>query len=677
MPGYSVTFTVVDEATDNLNNIQRRIRQMREPLERMSRDVQKFIDPQKLLRVSEGFKDIARTSTEAFEAMGKLVPLVGELGAATGSLTAIGKLIGDFGKLGQQLSTDATYIGTSTDRLQVMQRSLSLAGGNADDMTDAMKGLRTAMAGALSGADMNARKWFQFAHIQYEHNGVLRDTGDVMREVIPWLQKYGDHSFRLQAATSLGSSKLSDVAEQFTRSGASMDQWNASARTYLQLSEQQIQKSLEFDRAIAEITESLKGMKDAAGAAWGEGLTPFFKGIGDWLRDDQPQFEQGMKSDLAILQSLWDIIHLRWPTHLGDILKEGPDTGLPSIAGGQRPGLTPPQVPPLRGVPGPPVRPGATGSMWHQGFLQQALPYAMQASQATGIDPQLILAQAALESHYGEAAPGFNYFGIKTPTGAYATYGSMAESFAAYARTLNEPRYAAVRGAHGLEGQLAALSASPYAGDPQYAAKLRNVIAGLPSSQDLLQANFAARHPEIFGQPGTGQNMVTIHAPNGAAFTVHKAVAPQFQGFLNDLAATGYNIVSGGGYNPRMIRGGSEWSEHAYGAAIDINPKTNPMLQGALSTDLPSNVGDIAARWGLKWGGSFHDRPDPMHFEAATILPQAQPATMQQLSAPLKSSVDIAITHRNPPPGTNATATGTGDVNVAPPRVEYSQLAVI
>jgi hypothetical protein len=43
----------------------------------------------------------------------------------------------------------------------------------------------------------------------------------------------------------------------------------------------------------------------------------------------------------------------------------------------------------------------------------------------------------------------------------------------------------------------------------------------------------------------------------------------------------------------------------------------------------------------------------------------------------INGSVDVAITHRNPPPNSAVTATGSGSVNVAPPRVEHGQLADI
>lgn len=135
------------------------------------------------------------------------------------------------------------------------------------------------------------------------------------------------------------------------------------------------------------------------------------------------------------------------------------------------------------------------------------------------------------------------------------------------------------------------------------------------------------------------QNLVDVKAPNGQTWRVYKAAAPAFTGLLGDLVAAGYNPVSGGGFNYRTIRGGDKLSQHAFGTAIDISPDTNPMLQGRLKTDLPANIADMAAKYGLEWGGAWQKRPDPMHFEwagggAPTMMASAQGAMPNAAPAP-------------------------------------------
>ena len=59
-----------------------------------------------------------------------------------------------------------------------------------------------------------------------------------------------------------------------------------------------------------------------------------------------------------------------------------------------------------------------------RGFVEELLPHARSAADTLGVDPKLLVAQAALESGWGRAAlthangsPAFNFFGIKAGAG--------------------------------------------------------------------------------------------------------------------------------------------------------------------------------------------------------------------------------------------------------------------
>lgn len=137
-------------------------------------------------------------------------------------------------------------------------------------------------------------------------------------------------------------------------------------------------------------------------------------------------------------------------------------------------------------------------------------------------------------------------------------------------------------------------------------------------------ANFA--NLSRFGDPlspGWQQNNLTeIQARNGQKWQVHKDAASAFQGLLGDLEAAGYNPTSSGGFNYRSIRGApGTLSQHAFGNAVDINAGTNPL--GSMSSDMPPNIGELAQKHGLEWGGNWKSRPDPMHFEWTGGSPMA------------------------------------------------------
>lgn len=145
---------------------------------------------------------------------------------------------------------------------------------------------------------------------------------------------------------------------------------------------------------------------------------------------------------------------------------------------------------------------GLTASQ--QAFVDKVMPYAIEASKQTGIDPRIIVAQAAQESAWGTAAPGNNYFGIKALPGqsgqnlatteyyggkkvgenaSFRTFDSAQDSFNGYARLMNNKFYEGVRTAQGLDAQATALGKSGYATDPNYGTAVGNIARNIQAPQ--------------------------------------------------------------------------------------------------------------------------------------------------------------------------------------------------
>lgn len=87
-----------------------------------------------------------------------------------------------------------------------------------------------------------------------------------------------------------------------------------------------------------------------------------------------------------------------------------------------------------------------------------------------------------------------------------------------------------------------------------------------------------------------------------------------------------------GAYNPRYVRGYEpgnpqgrtpRWSNHAYGAAIDFDAEHNGFNTG--HGTMPQAVVDCFKAQGALWGGDYHGRTDPMHFEFCSREPVARP----------------------------------------------------
>lgn len=152
--------------------------------------------------------------------------------------------------------------------------------------------------------------------------------------------------------------------------------------------------------------------------------------------------------------------------------------------------------------------PSAYSENAQQDFVSHMRPFAVQASQASGVPPQLMLGQAALESGWGmreirmaDGSNSFNLFGIKANSSwngkvaevmtteyrngvaykqieKFRAYSSYAEAFQDYASMIsNNPRYAGVLQQGGdAVGMAQAMQKAGYATDPKYAEKLASVM---------------------------------------------------------------------------------------------------------------------------------------------------------------------------------------------------------
>ena len=141
-------------------------------------------------------------------------------------------------------------------------------------------------------------------------------------------------------------------------------------------------------------------------------------------------------------------------------------------------------------------------------FIQTLYPQAQNAARELGVSPEILLAQAALETGWGQHMPsdkqgkhGFNLFGIKADTrwdgestsvetleyfgdkalkvnAAFRSYDSFEQSFNDYvAFVKDQSRYqVALDNAGDSSAYIHALHKAGYATDPRYAEKIEQIL---------------------------------------------------------------------------------------------------------------------------------------------------------------------------------------------------------
>src|SRR5882762_3240637 len=239
------------------------------------------------------------------------------------------------------------------------------------------------------------------------------------------------------------------------------------------------------------------------------------------MRDANAAAGTGDSNEMGMYQDMFDKqIALTMSQHqdlgLGSLLTR--QIAARAAAGGtaaaQPGGPTVPRAaagPPPVGAP-PPATPAPPTSMTQsiEDFVDQVMPSIRTAAQALGLNPLALLAQAALETGWGkrmartaEGNPSLNLFGIKADDtwvgaraaantveyaggvatqrqAAFRAYGSIEESVNDFANLLkNYPRYrhAAAAGPD-AQAYVDGICRSGYATDPEYAAKLNDILHG-------------------------------------------------------------------------------------------------------------------------------------------------------------------------------------------------------
>ena len=160
-------------------------------------------------------------------------------------------------------------------------------------------------------------------------------------------------------------------------------------------------------------------------------------------------------------------------------------------------------------------------------FVRRYLPEATSAARTLGLDPRLLLAQAALETGWGAATPQHpdgrsanNLFGMKAGDGwqgarvahwtmehlggvtarkreVFRAYDHAADSFADYVDLIGgSPRYAQALAHSGdPDSYVRAVAAAGYATDPDYAAKWLSIYHGERLGDALRGLNSDAPEP--------------------------------------------------------------------------------------------------------------------------------------------------------------------------------------
>jgi hypothetical protein len=321
MAGYSVTFSVVDKATKELDAINRRIAAIRAPVERMSRSISRFVDVSGLRKVAQSFEWVGKAASSVLRTLVEIVPILGTItGAAT--LAGMANLVRSYASWSRELTATADNLGMTTQQVQQFEDAMRLAGGQTSDMDAALKGLYGNATAFIRGqASTDTIGWLNRLGINVrDSTGHLRSMNDLMPEVIDKISQIKNPADRAAAAAALLGDSGNKVVEGFRQSSKGFEGFFRDASRYTEITDEQRRQLELFSEAQGRIGTDFDHLGQQISATLAKNFTPLITHLSEFVEKHTPEI-------LAAVDS----ISTRFAAWLDGIKWENVQKGLDSL----------------------------------------------------------------------------------------------------------------------------------------------------------------------------------------------------------------------------------------------------------------------------------------------------------------------------------------------------------
>jgi hypothetical protein len=674
MAGYGVTYTVVDNATKQIDAINRRLAAMRAPVERLSRQVSRFVDLSGLRKVQQGFEWIGRAAGTVLRTLTAIVPVAGALFGAA-SIAGVAKLVQSFAGFSHELQQNADNIGMTTQQLQQFQDAARLAGGNANDMTEGLKGLHTAVSNiAIGQGGTDAIQWFQRLGINIrDASGHMRTAADLMPEVEQKIAAIKDPMDRARAATALLGASGDKLVETFRQSHQTLGAWFADAGRYTDLTEQQKDAFQSFNEAVGRSATAFDHLGQQVSATLATNLTPLINALSEFVEKHTPEIVAAV-----------DQISKEFADWLQGVDWTKVQQGIDSAIDGLK---------------------FMVGHLDDIKIAVEAIAALFAAKWAISIVASVAQVTAALGSAGAGAAGAAGGTGMLGALGAVAAIAASLAAAYGVKQGLEAGSEKLERGIFG-DKRVEERKRLDAQGQQQFMRQIPSWLGGTGGTWGgagtLLDR--ALKGPEAIQREAAPMNLPKANMQRATAVRDRLAAdfnlsTDQAAGIVGNLQAeSGIQAVQEGA--PTSGRGGYGWAQwtgprrdafEKWSAENKLDPKSDEANYGFLKQELQSNqyAGTLdrirqsgTAGQSAQIFENEYERPAPgstgRRMAFASQVAQAQaPAVAAPGAPPVNGAVDVNITHKNAPPNSSVTAQGSGAVNVAPVRVEHQDMASI
>ena len=163
--GFAITISAQDAASKQIDAINRKLKEMQAPAERLTKSFSKLAETSGITALSHGMREVADSSFRAFENLGRMVAPLGLITGAA-SIAGLSRLVTGFADLGTALVLAGQRARISAGDLAAYQGAATLALSSSEAMTAGVTALADSMFHALQGTAPEAVIAFNKLHIE-------------------------------------------------------------------------------------------------------------------------------------------------------------------------------------------------------------------------------------------------------------------------------------------------------------------------------------------------------------------------------------------------------------------------------------------------------------------------------------------------------------------------------
>jgi hypothetical protein len=290
----AITITAVDQASERLEAINKRIAGMGAPVVRLQRSFERFSDASGITKLSKGFADLGRGSLTAFHNVARVVePLAAITGAA--SIAGMVKLTTAWADFGSQLGFTARGLGISASALQTFQGAAQLAGTSSSALTSGLQTLGENMYNAVGGRAPEITAAFRYLHLSFQNaDGSARSVSAVLPEIADRIKAIQNPFAQAAVATALFGGAAAQMLPFLRLGSAGMAEYEDRVRRYGVMNAAGVTAANNMRIAQAGLTLAVQGLGNAVAQQLAPVLDPLLNQMSEWIARNREWIATGI-----------------------------------------------------------------------------------------------------------------------------------------------------------------------------------------------------------------------------------------------------------------------------------------------------------------------------------------------------------------------------------------------